>query len=83
MCDGMANLEHIARDAVDSHGEDPGSIHSYLRDSLHYTLGAREMRGVETFQKLCLRYNMLQSARELTLAPDAVVQAQEPAPGVD
>ncbi len=79
MCDGVAHLDDIARDEVGTAGQEMESIRSYLRDSLHYALGAREMRGIETFQKLCLRYTLLPSARELGFAGDVAVSAREAA----
>jgi chorismate dehydratase len=78
MCEGIANLDQIARDEVGTAGQEMESIRTYLHDSLSFALGAREMRGIETFQKLCLRYNILHHAREVTLAGEAVVRAEEP-----
>ena len=78
MWDGMANLERIAHDAVGTANQDVDSLRSYLCDSLCFALGAREIRGIETFQKLCLRYSIVQSARELVLAGEAVGRADEP-----
>lgn len=65
MQEGLAHLEDIARAADGTAEQAPESVLEYLRDTLHYTLGAREMRGIETFQKLCLRYNVVPTSREL------------------
>ena len=46
------------------------------------SLAARQ-RGIETFQKLCLRYNIVQSTRDLALAGEAVARADEPVSGVE
>ena len=83
MWDGIANLERIAHDAAGTANLEIDSVHSYLRDSLCFALGAREMRGIETFQKLCLRYSIVQGARELALAGEAVVGVDEPVPGAE
>jgi len=83
MCNGVAHLDQIARDEVGTAGQEMDSIRTYLRDALGFALGAREMRGAETFQRLCLRYNMLQSARELALAGDAVVPSRDASSGAD
>ena len=68
---GLQHLEAIARAAAGTAGLDAASILRYFRDSLRYTLGERELRGVEAFQKLCQRYNLVFAARELRFAGEA------------
>ncbi|MFQ5599719.1 MAG: menaquinone biosynthetic enzyme MqnA/MqnD family protein [Candidatus Krumholzibacteriia bacterium] len=79
MQEGLAGLDDIAREAAGVEGQDADSLRRYLRENLHYTLGARELRGIETFQKLCRRYNIIQTTRELKLAVPAPVAAADPA----
>ena len=56
---GLAHLEEIAAQAAGQHGESAASILGYLRDNLHFRLGERDAEAIETFQKLCLRYNLI------------------------
>lgn len=57
---GLSHLEDIAVQAVGSvPGEDAKSLLRYLRDNLHYVLGDRETQAIATFQKLCLKYNLI------------------------
>ena len=65
---GMQHLDAIAAEAARRLGKDEGQLRRYLRENLHYTLGERELRGLETFQKFCLRYNIVSRARPLRLA---------------
>jgi len=64
---GLDHLKEIAQDAAGLGGCDATSLHSYLSETLHYTLGAREVRGIEAFQKYCHRYNLVPSLRSLDL----------------
>ena len=68
MQNGIQHVDTIAREAAQSMGRDETMLRHYLGTSLHYTLGERELRGIEAFQRLCLRYNMVSSARKLVLA---------------
>ncbi|HZL84202.1 MAG TPA: menaquinone biosynthesis protein [Candidatus Krumholzibacteria bacterium] len=68
MQSGVRHVDTIARDAAQSMGRDETMLRHYLGTSLHYTLGEREIHGIEAFQRLCLRYNMVSSARKLVLA---------------
>jgi len=77
MREGQAHLDDIARAAAGTANQDETTLLHYLRHSLHYELGERELRGLETFQKLCLRYNIVHSARELRFAPRAPSLAAE------
>jgi chorismate dehydratase len=70
MQEGLAHLEDIARGAEGTSHQPTESLLEYMRDTLHYTLGAREMRGIETFQKLCLRYNVVPTSRDLCFVGD-------------
>jgi len=65
---GLQQLEAIAHAATGTAGLDAASILRYFRESLRYTLGERELRGVEAFQKLCQRYNLVFAARDLHFA---------------
>jgi chorismate dehydratase len=72
LADGLSHLEEIAAQAAPAHpGQDARSLLVYLRDSLHYVLGDRDMQGVETFRTLCLRYNLIPDSAQ----PRAVVAA--------
>lgn len=68
---GLSHLEDIAVQAVGSvPGEDAKSLLHYLRENLHYVLGDRELQGIQTFQKLCQKYNLIPaSVGPQTLAP--------------
>lgn len=60
MASGLSHLEDIAVQAVGSvPGEDAKSILRYLRDHLHFVLGDRDVQAIETFQKLCQKYNLI------------------------
>ncbi|UCE04001.1 MAG: menaquinone biosynthesis protein [Candidatus Latescibacterota bacterium] len=83
MQEGMAHLEEIALEAETTSHQHGHSLLPYLRDTLHYTLGAREVRGIETFQKLCVRYNIVPTTRELEFVgqgPRVDAPADAPAP---
>ena len=57
---GLSHLEDIAVQAVGSvPGEDAKSLLRYLRDNLHYVLGDRDLQGIETFRRLCQKYNLI------------------------
>lgn len=58
--EGLAQLDAIARREAPRMRLDEASCLSYLRDNLHFTLGASERRGLELFQKYAV---------ELGLAP--------------
>ncbi len=81
MQSGMQHLDEIAADAAQRLGKDEEMLRRYLRENLRYTLGERELRGLETFQKFCLRYNIVSRARPLLLAGAApsVAEASHPA----
>ena len=49
---GVANLEEIARAEAAKVGLDVQQCLSYLRDNLHFSLGAQEQRGLNTFHRL-------------------------------
>ena len=59
LASGLSNLDEIAAAAAGSQGQSATALHSYLRDALHYVLGERDAQGIETFHKLCLRYNLV------------------------
>lgn len=80
VADGLTHLQDIAQEAAGMAGLDAESLHSYLADTLHYTLGAREMRGIEVFQKYCHRYNLVPSLRKVDLATSMPLAGVE-APG--
>jgi len=67
MQEGMRHLDEIARDGASRLGHDEAMLRRYLGDVLHYGLGERELRGIETFQKLCVQYNIVKNARKLDL----------------
>jgi chorismate dehydratase len=56
---GLSHLDEIVADNAGAQGQDRASVMSYLRDNLHFVLGERDLQGVEVFQKLCLRYNLI------------------------
>ena len=60
-------MQEIADEAAGIGGRDAASLHQYLSETLHYTLGAREVRAIEKFQKYCLHYNLVPNARALEL----------------
>ena len=68
MENGLQHLDAIARSAAGTAGLDADSILRYFRESLRYTLGERELRGIEAFQKHCLRYNLVFAPREVHFA---------------
>src|SRR5688572_1993199 len=57
---GLQNLEQIAHDEAAHVRLSPATCLSYLKDNLHFFLGARERLGLYTFHK---------HAAELKLAP--------------
>jgi chorismate dehydratase len=65
---GMQHIDDIVHEAPPIPGAVPAAVHEYLTRTLHFSLGARELRGIATFQKHCLRYNLVPAARELVLA---------------
>lgn len=71
---GMGQLDAIARDAAGALGQEAPQLQRYLGEVLHYSLGERQLRGIEVFQKLCARYNVVTSARSLRLL------GEQPAP---
>ena len=81
IADGLTHLEDIAADAAGMGGLDAKSLHSYLAETLHYTLGAREMKGIETFQKFCHRYNLVPALRKVDLATSTPLTGAEAAAG--
>lgn len=81
---GMAELDKIARDAAGALGHDASQLQRYLGELLHYSLGERQLRGIEAFQKLCARYNVVTSSRGLRLLgeqpADSVAPQTTPSP---
>ena len=65
--EGLNHLQEIAEEAAGLGGRDARSLYSYLANTLHYTLGAREVQGIEKFQKYCHHYNLVPSMRDLNL----------------
>ena len=59
---GRTHLEEIAQQAAQQQGQPVPVLLSYLRDTLHYSLDERDAQGIETFQRFCLRYNLIRSA---------------------
>jgi len=59
---GRAHLDEIAQQATAQYAQAEPVLLSYLRDTLHYTLDERDAQGIETFQRFCLRYNLIRSA---------------------
>jgi chorismate dehydratase len=74
---GLDHLEEIAREADGIGGCSAESLHDYLSQTLHYSLGAREVRGIETFQRYCHRYNLIPALRQLDLASPQEQPAEE------
>ena len=72
---GVQHLEAIARDAARTLSLPENVLCDYLCRVLHYTLGPRELRSLETFQRFCVRYNIASSARPLRLAGEPAVPA--------
>jgi chorismate dehydratase len=69
---GLSHLEDIALQAAPQHpGQDARSLLQYLRESLHFVLGDRDLAGIDLFRDLCLRYNLLPAGQK----PRAVVAA--------
>jgi chorismate dehydratase len=67
LASGLEHLEGIAQEAAGIGGCTAESLHDYLAETLHYSLGAREVRGIEAFQRYCHRYNLIPSLRSLGL----------------
>jgi chorismate dehydratase len=65
--DGMNHLDEIARDGAARLGHEESMLRHYLGSVLHFSLGEREMRGIETFQRLCVQYNIVKNARKLEI----------------
>lgn len=82
IAEGLTHLKDIAEDAAGISGFDANSLHSYLAETLHYTLGAREIRGIETFQKFCHRYNLVPSIRKVDLATSTPLASVETSTGL-
>jgi chorismate dehydratase len=59
LAEGLANLDEIARQAAGTGGQNEASLLSYLRDSLHFVLGERDLQGIEAFRRYCQRYNLV------------------------
>jgi chorismate dehydratase len=59
LASGLAHLDEIAATAAGSNGLDAGTALTYLRDTLHYVLGERDVQGIETFHRLCRQYNLV------------------------
>jgi len=78
---GLRHREEIAREAARTLGLPESLLCDYLCRVLHYTLGEREMRSLETFQRFCVRYNIVSSARPLRLAAPLPVAAGTSAAG--
>ena len=38
---------------------DEATILCYLRDNLHFELGDRDLQGIDTFKRYCVRYNLI------------------------
>jgi chorismate dehydratase len=72
LASGLDHLEDIAMQAAGQHpGQDAKSLLAYLRQSLHYVLGDRDLQAIDTFRNLCLRYNLIPAGSQ----PRAVVAA--------
>ena len=65
---GMQHIEDIIHEAPPIPGAVAASMREYLTRTLHFSLGARELRGIATFQKHCVRYNLVPACREIVLA---------------
>jgi chorismate dehydratase len=73
LASGLSHLDDIALEAAPQHpGQDARSLLRYLRDSLHFVLGDRDLQAIETFRTYCLRYNLIPAGAE----PRIVVAAQ-------
>lgn len=76
---GLRHIDDIVRESPTIVGVDAHGLHRYLSETLHYSLGAAERRGIETFQKHCLRYNIIPTTRELCFAAPLARQPVSPA----
>jgi chorismate dehydratase len=56
---GVAHLEEIAVAAAATVGLDEAACLAYLRDNLHFTLGAREREGLELFRRLTTEMGLI------------------------
>jgi chorismate dehydratase len=74
---GLNHLQEIAEDAAGLGGQDAVSLHRYLAETLHYTLGARELKGIDRFQKYCRHYNLVPSVRDLQLGKQTTAVGDE------
>lgn len=68
---GTANLAAIAAVEASSHGLTVPQCLSYLRDNLHYHLGAGEMAAIERFRELTIRHSLAASDRAAFDIPEA------------
>ena len=60
---GVANLEAIAAEEAFSLGLSRPQCVSYLRDNLHFHLGAEERRGLDLFQSLAQKLDLVAASR--------------------
>jgi chorismate dehydratase len=65
---GLANLEAIAAKEAAPLGLSRPECVSYLRDSLYFYLGPRELRGLELFYRLACKLNLAPAGVELGLS---------------
>lgn len=66
---GLADVERIAADADRAHPRLAGRTLAYLRDTLRYGLGEREMAGVSRFHALAVELGLAPAERPLRCFP--------------
>ena len=59
LSEGLSHLDDIARASAGTNGLDEATIRGYLRDNLHFVLGDRDLQGIDTFHRYCVRYNLV------------------------
>ena len=56
---GLADLDRIARDEAAAVGLDARACLAYLRENLHFTLGAEERQGLQLFHRYARQYGFI------------------------
>ena len=65
---GLGRLEELAVREAERRRLDSGSLLSYWRQHIHYTLGEAELAGLEKFAQLAARYDLVGGPRAVQVA---------------
>jgi chorismate dehydratase len=64
---GAADLENISRISAERSGFEPDFVLQYLKNNIHYTLGARELEGIARFQDYLLEIGIIKRRRKIEI----------------